>query len=132
MNRITKIVVAGGLVGAMIFFGPVIFGILGELLCGGFIVLSPLVNIIGEGGLIAVGALIVFFIFWFVYKKAKKHINTRMQDETLENTHENDIKKIAQYIQMQRGQGKADSLIRKSLELNGWTKEEIDQAFKVS
>ena len=124
-RTISKIVVIIGVIGVLAFFSPVVLGILGELLCGGMIILSDMGLLFGT----IVGITLLYIILRFIYKGASSYIKKKKNSPILYNTFENQILQGVDYCNKSRASGMNDESIRELLAKNGWDDESINIVF---
>jgi len=125
----TKIAVIGFLVITCFFWGPVVLGLLGELLCGGVLVFSLLFQSIGVVGATALLVSFVAALFYFVGRGCYRAFHKRMSDPVLENSTESTILQNARYITTSRMEGVADDAISRAMVDVGWTNDDVVKAF---
>ncbi len=133
MSKTLKFVVVLGLVGAsFVFFGPVLLAILGEVLCGGVLVIAGITEVIGEFASIMIGFLFSGLLFAFLFFKSTKYFKRRVTDTTLINTPENTTLQNARYIKAARIEGQTDIEIREVFSKGGWNPVDADRFFAIA
>ena len=131
---LTLVAILGFACVGIIFFGPVILGILGEILCGGVILLATPMSILGglgiSGEYVVIGVLALIavpLVLWSIRYAAR-----RSRDTGSLGTRENTFVQNAAYIRNARAEGMTEAQIRLVFVRGGWKSEDIDKTFTLA